>query len=39
MLIQQTIDTKLKLGKTYVVTTWKFLGIPIFIRTVRANIL
>ena len=38
MLIQQVIDTKYKVGRLYIVTTWKVLGIPVYIKTAKANI-
>ena len=38
MLIQQVIDTKYKVGQLYIVTTWKVLGIPVYIKTAKANI-
>jgi hypothetical protein len=38
MLIQQVIDTQRKAGQIYIVTTWKVLGIPVYIKTAKANI-
>ena len=38
MLIQQVIDTKYKVGQLYIVTTWKVLDIPVYIKTAKANI-